>query len=173
MSAVCVYVCVCVCVSVCVCVCVCATYTYILSPYHAITCAGCVRQFTLVSMHMCDCVFMCSCSKKFVIEQLDGEKVVSRKRGFTVDTCVASARQSEETPSFRFLPVGEKVRAYTPCCPHQLLCPCVSGSLQYSAYSLLPTIDMSLSRSRVVWSCQQRSVCTALTACWGAMGVSA
>lgn len=29
--------------------------------------------------------------------------------GFTVDTCVASAIAAEETPSFRFLPIGEKV----------------------------------------------------------------
>jgi hypothetical protein len=49
--------------------------------------------------------------KKFLIEVLDGEKIVSRQRGFTVDTCVASARATEETPSFQFLPIGEKVRA--------------------------------------------------------------
>jgi len=49
--------------------------------------------------------------KKFVIEKLQGEKIVSRSRGFTVDTCIASANTDQETPSFQFLPVGEKVRA--------------------------------------------------------------
>lgn len=53
--------------------------------------------------------FMC-CSKKYVIEQLSGEKVVSRARGFTVDTCVSAIPQAAETPEFQGLPTGDKVR---------------------------------------------------------------
>lgn len=49
--------------------------------------------------------------KKYLIEQLEGEKIVSRKRGFTVDTCVSSVKQAEETPQFQGLPTGEKVKA--------------------------------------------------------------
>jgi hypothetical protein len=45
-----------------------------------------------------------------VIEQLQGEKIVSRRRGFTVDACTASVSASEETPGVVGLPVGEKVR---------------------------------------------------------------
>jgi hypothetical protein len=48
--------------------------------------------------------------KQFVIEQLDGEKIVARKRGFTVDSCVATVDAREETPGVVGLPVGEKVR---------------------------------------------------------------
>ena len=50
------------------------------------------------------------CSKKFLIENLDGERVLSRKRGFTTTVCTAALGQSEETPEMQFLPIGEKVR---------------------------------------------------------------
>jgi hypothetical protein len=48
-------------------------------------------------------------SKKYVIEQLDGSKVVARKRGFTVSACISAIPQSQETPEFQGLPTGEKV----------------------------------------------------------------
>jgi hypothetical protein len=49
-------------------------------------------------------------SKKYQIEQMQGEKVVSRQRGFTVDSCVSAIAASEETPEFNGLAVREKVR---------------------------------------------------------------
>jgi hypothetical protein len=48
-------------------------------------------------------------SKKYQIEQMEGEKVVSRSRGFTVDSCVSAVLASQETPEFNGLPTGEKV----------------------------------------------------------------
>lgn len=52
---------------------------------------------------------MCACSKKYEIEQMQGEKVVSRSRGFTVDTCVSGKTANEETPIFNGLSTGAKV----------------------------------------------------------------
>eukprot|EP00775_Hariotina_reticulata_P010361 gene10361-10519_t len=49
-------------------------------------------------------------SKKYQIEQMQGEKVVSRQRGFTVDSCVSAIAASEETPEFNGLGIREKVR---------------------------------------------------------------
>ncbi|WIA09282.1 hypothetical protein OEZ86_011865 [Tetradesmus obliquus] len=49
--------------------------------------------------------------KKYQIEQMEGEKVVSRSRGFTVDSCVSAVLASQETPEFNGLPTGEKVQA--------------------------------------------------------------
>jgi hypothetical protein len=40
---------------------------------------------------------------------MEGEKVVSRSRGFTVDSCVSAVLASQETPEFNGLPTGEKV----------------------------------------------------------------
>jgi len=34
--------------------------------------------------------------KKYLIEQLEGEKIVRRERGFTVQTCTSTVRQSDE-----------------------------------------------------------------------------
>lgn len=51
------------------------------------------------------------CSKKYQIEEMRGEDVVSRKRGFTVDTCVSGKTASEETPMFNGMSTGAKVRA--------------------------------------------------------------
>jgi len=51
--------------------------------------------------------------KKYLIEVLDGEKIVSRKRGFTVDACVTALSVEDEDalgPQFQGLPTGEKVR---------------------------------------------------------------
>lgn len=50
-----------------------------------------------------------ACSKKYEIEVMQGEKVVSRSRGFTVDTCVSGKTASEETPMFNGLSTGAKV----------------------------------------------------------------
>lgn len=50
-----------------------------------------------------------ACSKKYVIEVLQGEKIVSRKKGFTVTTCVSAVAAADETPAFNSLPVGEKI----------------------------------------------------------------
>jgi hypothetical protein len=61
-------------------------------------------------LHSADDVTLMHCSKKYVIEQLSGEKVVSRARGFTVDTCVSAIPQVAETPEFQGLPTGDKVR---------------------------------------------------------------
>ncbi len=47
--------------------------------------------------------------KKFLIEQLNGEKVVARKKGFTVETCVGAVDVNQETPQFQGLPSGDKV----------------------------------------------------------------
>ncbi len=50
--------------------------------------------------------------KKYLIEVLDGEKIISRKKGFTVDTCVSGLSSAEEQrlgPRFAGLPLGEKV----------------------------------------------------------------
>ncbi|KAI8477431.1 MAG: hypothetical protein J3K34DRAFT_398231 [Monoraphidium minutum] len=49
--------------------------------------------------------------KMFSIEQLDGEKVVSRSRGFTVDTCVSAVDEAMESPEFQRLPSGDKMRS--------------------------------------------------------------
>ncbi|KAG1679300.1 hypothetical protein FOA52_009330 [Chlamydomonas sp. UWO 241] len=51
--------------------------------------------------------------KKYVIEVLDGEKIVSRKKGFTVDTCTAAISAEDEGmqgPQFQGVPVGQKMR---------------------------------------------------------------
>lgn len=50
--------------------------------------------------------------KKYLIEKLggaSGEKVLSRKKGFTVDTCVGALAASAEDPTVTGLPTGEKV----------------------------------------------------------------
>ncbi|EFJ45471.1 hypothetical protein VOLCADRAFT_105916 [Volvox carteri f. nagariensis] len=47
--------------------------------------------------------------KKYLIEQLQGEKIISRKKGFTVDACVGPVEVTQETPQFQGLPTGDKV----------------------------------------------------------------
>eukprot|EP00803_Ostreobium_quekettii_P000585 evm.model.scf_882.3 EVM.evm.TU.scf_882.3 scf_882:7681-9827(-) len=47
--------------------------------------------------------------KKFLIEKLEGSRVVKRQRGFTVETCIGVVPESQETPQFRSLSSGEKV----------------------------------------------------------------
>eukprot|EP00955_Chlamydomonas_euryale_P050040 354449-Chlamydomonas_euryale.AAC.9 len=44
---------------------------------------------------------------------LDGEKIVSRKRGFTVESCTTAISVADEDalgPQFQGVPIGEKVR---------------------------------------------------------------
>lgn len=43
---------------------------------------------------------------------MDGEKVISRQRGFTVDSCVSAIAADSETPEFNGLSTGEKVRGH-------------------------------------------------------------
>jgi hypothetical protein len=43
---------------------------------------------------------ICLCSKKFLIEKLSGEKVVSRQKGFTVETCVGVQTSTGEIQPF-------------------------------------------------------------------------
>lgn len=50
-------------------------------------------------------------AKKYLIEQLDGEKVVSRRKGFTVQTCVAGYSSSEESPELNGAATRDKVYA--------------------------------------------------------------
>jgi len=42
---------------------------------------------------------------------LQGDKVVSRKRGFTVTACTSAVPAAEETPEFNSLPTGGRVFA--------------------------------------------------------------
>jgi len=51
--------------------------------------------------------------KQYSREVLDGDKVVSRLRGFTVETCVGAIDASQEGPQFQGLPSGGKVRGGT------------------------------------------------------------
>ncbi|KAK9819852.1 hypothetical protein WJX72_003300 [[Myrmecia] bisecta] len=47
--------------------------------------------------------------KKYAIEQLQGEKIIARKKGFTVTTCVGAVPAAEESPQFQGLPVAGKL----------------------------------------------------------------
>ena len=47
--------------------------------------------------------------KKYLIEVLEGTKVVSRKKGFTANACVNAIKASQETPDIVGLPNGLKV----------------------------------------------------------------
>lgn len=83
--------------------------------YHVVasdsSCHGCcmVLSDSLVVLHAV-------CSKKYQIEQMDGEKVLSRQRGFTVDSCVSAIAADSETPEFNGLSTGEKVRHSSQSC---------------------------------------------------------
>ncbi|GIL71015.1 hypothetical protein Vretimale_4093 [Volvox reticuliferus] len=46
--------------------------------------------------------------KKYLIEQLQGEKIISRSKGFTVNACVGAVEVTQETPQFQGLPTGDK-----------------------------------------------------------------
>ena len=79
---------------------------------------------------------------KTLIEKLDGEKVVSRRKGFTTTACTAALAASRETPEFQFIPVGEKMRlagneqcikAETQVCFGVMLCRRVRGGLDARA----------------------------------------
>ncbi|CAI5954062.1 unnamed protein product [Closterium sp. NIES-64] len=47
--------------------------------------------------------------KKYYIERLEGEKVLSRGKGFTATACVAALDNAAETPELQALPIGAKV----------------------------------------------------------------
>ena len=54
--------------------------------------------------------FLCHvCRKKFLIENLEGTKVVSRKKGFTTTTCVSGVAIGQQTKRFEALPESAKV----------------------------------------------------------------
>ncbi|KAG2498856.1 hypothetical protein HYH03_003048 [Edaphochlamys debaryana] len=55
--------------------------------------------------------------KKYLIEQLDGEKIVSRKKGFTATTCIGAVEVTKETPQFQMLTTPDKaLYAKEPIC---------------------------------------------------------
>lgn len=47
--------------------------------------------------------------KQFLIEILEGTKVISRKKGFTTKTCVTGVPIGQQTPQFESLPLSAKV----------------------------------------------------------------
>ena len=47
--------------------------------------------------------------KKYAIEKRDGEKIISRRKGFTVDTCTSGIAANQESPSFQGASTSEKV----------------------------------------------------------------
>ena len=47
--------------------------------------------------------------KKFLIENLQGTKVISRKKGFTTTTCVSGVAIGQQTKRFEALPESAKV----------------------------------------------------------------
>lgn len=49
--------------------------------------------------------------KQFYIAKMQGEKIVSRQRGFTVNTCTAGIATASETPSFQGLATGARVNS--------------------------------------------------------------
>lgn len=51
------------------------------------------------------------CRKQYMIENLEGQKVVSRKKGFTTKTCVSGVPTQQQTQQFESLPLSAKVRA--------------------------------------------------------------
>jgi hypothetical protein len=50
------------------------------------------------------------CSKKFLIEELDGSKVVARRKGITTVACTSAVTALQETRDFQFLSLREKAR---------------------------------------------------------------
>jgi len=50
-------------------------------------------------------------SKKYLIEKIEQGKIVGRKKGFTVNTCVGAMPEILETPQFRSLSQTEKVES--------------------------------------------------------------
>ncbi len=50
-----------------------------------------------------------ACRKKFLIEILEGTKVISRKKGFTTTTCVSGVAIGQQTKQFDNLPESAKV----------------------------------------------------------------
>lgn len=55
-------------------------------------------------------VWLHECSRKYLIEKLDGEKIVSRRKGITTVVCTSALPAALETPEVQFLSLGEKAR---------------------------------------------------------------
>lgn len=85
-------------------------------------------------------------AKKYLIEQLDGEKVVSRRKGFTVQTCVAGYASSQESPELNGAATRDKVYAsprkacrksegdeLKPTCAASCEASCAAGLARYAA----------------------------------------
>lgn len=53
----------------------------------------------------------------YAIERRDGEKIVSRRKGFTATACVAVSAAARETPQFQGLSAAERV-----CSRSRVLC---------------------------------------------------
>ena len=63
-------------------------------------------------IHACSHMQHCqlhACRKKFLIEILEGTKVISRKKGFTTTTCVSGVAIGQQTKQFDNLPESAKV----------------------------------------------------------------
>ena len=69
-----------------------------------------------------------SVKKKYLIERVEGEKIVSRSPGFTVKACVGAVRQSEETPQMQGTPFGKSPCIYIYICV--CVCVCLGARVQ-------------------------------------------
>lgn len=65
----------------------------------------------MCALHPCivTAVIHVLCRKKFLIENLQGTKVMSRKKGFTTTTCVSGVAIGQQTKRFEALPESAKV----------------------------------------------------------------
>ncbi|KAK9819423.1 hypothetical protein WJX74_002142 [Apatococcus lobatus] len=109
--------------------------------------------------------------KKYAIEKRDGEKILSRRKGFTVDTCTSGIAANQESPSFQGASTSEKLsmldwqscsRAEAPdlkqACVQTCGEACASGIKQYEERSLKASgLRMSTEdRSRLERSCNRQ-----------------
>lgn len=67
-------------------------------------------------LHDCCYTLTCpqSCRKQFLIENMQGTKVMSRKKGFTTTTCVSGVALGQQTKRFEALPESAKVSRACP-----------------------------------------------------------
>jgi len=80
---------------------------------HASLSAACIPNTCIIvscmhTKHMQHCQLH-ACRKKFLIEILEGTKVISRKKGFTTTTCVSGVAIGQQTKQFDNLPESAKV----------------------------------------------------------------
>ncbi len=80
---------------------------------HATLSAACIPNTCIIvscmhTEHMQHCQLH-ACRKKFLIEILEGTKVISRKKGFTTTTCVSGVAIGQQTKQFDNLPESAKV----------------------------------------------------------------